>query len=182
MPKLPVDLEYIPGLSEDLNTELTALNSDFYGSDDDLDEPRVSVTNVSVDLDLSVEDKAEEAEAGSFFNEEPCCTAGPNKSACWKQFGHERVLKASRETLELDKNEVDLAILAELSVMRADGPAGHSPIGYQFCGKPICKSAFLFMHDVGSKRMKNLISHYSSAGLSLRTHKNTRKRPELMAM
>lgn len=77
------------------------------------------------------------------------------------------------ESLELEKKEVDMA---ELRVMRADGPAGRSPIGYQFCGKPICKS-FLFMHDIGNKIMKNLISHYFLSGLSSRTHKNTRKLP-----
>lgn len=79
--------------------------------------------------------------------------------------------------MDLEKRDVDLAILAELRVMRAEGPAGRSPINYQFCGKPICKSAFLFMHAVGARRMKNLISYYSNAGLSMRTHKNSRKRP-----
>ena len=57
---------------------------------------------------------------------------------------------------ELEKNEVDLAILAELRVMCADGSAGCLPIGYQFCGKQMCQSAFLFIHDVGGKKMKNL--------------------------
>ena len=42
----------------------------------------MSVTDVSVDLDLSVKDKAEEAEADSLHNGELCCTAGTNKSAC----------------------------------------------------------------------------------------------------
>ena len=42
---------------------------------------------------------------------------------------------------------------------------------------PICKSAFLFIHAIGSRRLKNLISHYDENGLSVRMHGNARKHP-----
>lgn len=104
-----MDLEDIPGLSEDLNAEVTALNSAFCSTVDDLDEPSMSVSDdldepsmcLSVDLDLSVEDKAEQADIDTFFGGEPCCTTGPDKSACWKYFGRENQWIWRREMLIL---------------------------------------------------------------------------------
>ena len=52
-----------------------------------------------------------------------------------------------------------------------------SSIKYQYGGMLICKSAFLFIHGIGSRRLKNLISHYDENGLCLRIHGNARKRP-----
>ena len=40
-----------------------------------------------------------------------------------------------------------------------------------------CNSAFLFIHAIGSRRLKNLVSHYDENGLSVRLHGNARKRP-----
>ena len=40
-------------------------------------------------------------------------------------------------------------------------------IKYHYGGMPICKSAFLFVHAIGSRRLKNLISHYNENGLSV---------------
>ena len=48
---------------------------------------------------------------------------------------------------------------------------------WPYGGLPICKSAFLFIHAIGSQRLKNLISHYDENGLSVRMHGNARKRP-----
>ena len=39
----------------------------------------------------------------------------------------------------------------------------------------ICKTAFLFSNAVGTRRLKNLITHYDTEGLSVIMHKNTRK-------
>ena len=41
----------------------------------------------------------------------------------------------------------------------------------------VCQYAFLFVQAIGSRRLKNRISHYDEKGLSLRVHKNTKKRP-----
>lgn len=101
------------------------------------------------DLELSVEDKTEEAHTDAFFNGEPRCTIGLKKSACWHQFGKEKVVVLG-ETMDMEKEEVDIAILAELRVMRGEGPSDHSVINYQFFRKPICKAMFLFMHNTGA--------------------------------
>ena len=35
----------------------------------------------------------------------------------------------------------------------------------------------MFVHAIGARQLKNLISHYNENGLSERTHGNARKRP-----
>ena len=64
------------------------MNEEFTGHDDELSDAfKSSDTSNTVDLDKSVEDQAEEAIIRDFFDKEPCCTLGPNKSACWTQAG-----------------------------------------------------------------------------------------------
>ena len=115
-----------------------------------------------------------------FFDKEPCCTLGPNKSACWTQAGREKFLQARLESQELDKKEGDVAVLASLRVMRSlpstSQEGSRSSIKYQFGGVPICKMAFLFLNALGARRLKNLITHYDSEGFecpSTRKHKET---------
>ena len=88
--------------------------------------------------------------------------------------------KFRHESQELDKKEGDLAVLASLRAMRSLPSSCEdlrSSIKYQFRGMQICKTAFLFSNAVGAPRLKNLINHYDTEGLSVRVHKNSRKRP-----
>ena len=41
----------------------------------------------------------------------------------------------------------------------------------------MCKCTFIFVHSVGSKQFKNLVTHFMQNGLSLRTHGNTKRLP-----
>ena len=41
----------------------------------------------------------------------------------------------------------------------------------------MCRNFFLFVHSLGSKRFKNLVSHFTNNGLSSRTHGNTKRLP-----
>ena len=49
-------------------------------------------------------------------------------------------------------------------------------IKYQFQGKQVCKSTFMFINAVGSRHLKNLIKYYEDNGLATRIHKNTKKK------
>lgn len=51
----------------------------------------------------TIEDQEEELIVCEFFSGEPCCTLGPNKSACWSQAGRETFLLARHESQGLDK-------------------------------------------------------------------------------
>lgn len=180
-----MDLEGIPGLSKELNSEVANVDEAFCGHqdsepdmEDDPDEhSERPIQSRSDDLDRSVEDRDEEALVHGFF-EEPCCMLGPNNNACWNHAGRQRLLKARQECQDLEKKELDLAVLATLRVSRSvTDLSERSSINYQFEGKPIFKTAFLFDYGIGAKHLKNLVSHYNQNGMSVRVHKNTRNRP-----
>ena len=49
-----------------------------------------------------------------------CCTLGPKNIPCWKQFSLNTIVLARQESLELDKKELDTALLAYLRAIRSD--------------------------------------------------------------
>lgn len=178
-----MELDAIPGLSDEVNSEFHSMIEEFSGhvdeqgdANDTSDEP-----STSVDLDRSVEDQKEEAIVREYFDGSPCCSLGPNKSACWTLFGRERLLAARQESMDLDKKDLDMAVLATLRATRTltstPSTSARASIKYQYGGIQICKAAFMFVHAIGARRLKNLISHYDENGLSERVHGNIRKRP-----
>jgi len=133
-----MDLETIPVISEELSNEFHSMNDEFTsycdeqgGAFESPDHPNVSTT---VDLDLSAEDQIDDF----FFDKEPCCTLGSNKSACWTWAGREKFLQMRLESQELDKMEGGVAVLASLRVMRSIASTScegsWSSIKYQFGG------------------------------------------------
>ena len=55
-----------------------------------------------------------------YFDGSPCCSLGPEKGPCWTHAGRERFLNASRqESLDLEKEELDLVVLANLRSSRS---------------------------------------------------------------
>ena len=50
-------------------------------------------------------------------------------------------------------------------------------IDYCFHGRHVCKSTFMFVHAIGTKKYKNLITHFAEHGLVPRRHGNTRRLP-----
>ena len=181
-----MDLEAIPGLSDEVNTEIHIMNEEFSSHQNELGDAddTADSASASVNLDRSVEDRAEEVVVHEYFNGSPCCALGSKKGPCWTRAGKERFLHARQESLDLEKKELDLVVLATLRASRSlpnDPSVSHevarAPIKYHYGGMPICKSAFLFIHAIGSRRLKNLISHYDENALSVRMHGNARKRP-----
>ena len=93
-----MDSEAIPGLSDDLNTEIHSINEEFFGHqnerkdvDDDGDGARASV-----ELHRSVEDREEEAIARECFDGSPYCALGPEKGFCWIHAGERNSCKLGR--------------------------------------------------------------------------------------
>ncbi len=106
-----MDLDPIPGLSEELNDEVSTANGEFSGEIDHQNTVAGPSTSL-VDLDESVDDEEEQVLLEDFFNGDPCCSLGPDKTACWKLYGRESFKVARQDFLELEKAELDLAVLA----------------------------------------------------------------------
>ena len=82
---------------------------------------------------------------------------------------------------ELTKSEHDLYIMGKLTVK----PSGSATVevkrkryAYNFSGQEVCKNCFLYVHNMGEKRLKNLIKHVSTEGITPRSHGNTGRKPK----
>lgn len=49
-------------------------------------------------------------------------------------------------------------------------------VRYFFSDLQICREMYFFLHDLGSKRYRNLLHHFDENGLSLRVHQSTKKK------
>ena len=81
---------------------------------------------------------------------------------------------------EMTKKQRDLIILGHLEANRhcfEDKEQSRFSITYWFHGYKVCKMTYLFLHCVGEKHYKNLVTHFSQNGLVPRTHGNTKRLP-----
>lgn len=125
-----------------------------------LDSSEESDSNNAVNI--SVQEVEQHAIEG--FMRETCkCHYGLNGRACSCQFSCELIANTRMNCLEMMKKEV---ILFHLEANRHcfDGKEGSRfSINYWFRGYKVCKvckSTYLFLHCVGPKQYKNLITHY----------------------
>lgn len=154
-----MDLEAIPGLSDEVNIEVHSMNEEFSGQQNEQVYADITADgdSASVDLDRSVEDREEEVIVCQYFEGSPCCALGRDKGPCWTLAGREKFLHARQESMDLEKKELDLAVLAALRAFRSlpNDPSvsreiSRASVKYSYEGMPICKSAFLFIHAIGS--------------------------------
>ena len=124
-------------------------------------------------------DEAEDASIDDFFRKTCSCKLGLKGAACSGLFTRDLVTSTRMNCLEMTKAELDLVILANLEANRrqAQDMSPRTHVNYWFCGNKVCKSTFLFIHAVGPKHYKNLVSHLSESGLSPRRHGNTKRLP-----
>ena len=167
-----MDLEAIPGLSDEVNTEVHSMNEEFSGEQNEQVYADITADGdgASVDLDRSVEDREEEVIVRQYFEGSPCCALGRDKGPCWTLAGREKFLHARQESMDRSSS-------TGRSLHNDPSMSPRASVKYHYGSMPICKYAFLFIHAIGTRRLKNLISHYNENGLSVRMHGNARKRP-----
>ena len=105
------------------------------------------------------------AGCGCHFNKgQPCST----------NFGTEQVETCRLEANELSRGELDLVILGKLAATcRLDDTQRQYSV-FLHGGHRICQKMFMYLHDIGYKRLRNLMKHLKKNGLTGRTHGNTR--------
>ena len=89
-------LEAISGLSDDVITEIHAMNEEFFGHQNEHEDADDNNDGgcASMDLDRSLEDREEDAIVREYFDGSPCCALGPKKGPCWICAGLEKFLQA----------------------------------------------------------------------------------------
>ena len=91
--------------------------------------------------------------------------------------------------MELEKIEQDMLVLEKLQVMACSKDAihnawkttnvkrTHSTYHYAYDDRTVCKSAFCFLHHIGTKALRNLQQHLKENGAVPREHGNCRRLP-----
>ena len=89
---------------------------------------------------------------------------------------------------ELTRGELDMAVLGQLMAstdtsLSVSTVARHpeaerqrSYTNFLHQGKSVCTRMFLFLHTIGTKRLKNLLKSYKENGLCPRVHGNTKRK------
>ena len=108
---------------------------------------------------------------------------------CISQFNAEEVFLFRLSLFEMKKSEKDMLILGKLQVLSkgADSLPQHAratkgkrtriTCEYQYDHRHVCKEAFMFLHDVGPKQLKNLQKHLKENGPVPRQHGLTGRVP-----
>ena len=84
---------------------------------------------------------------------------------------------------ELTKAEHDLYLMGKLQLTVKPSGSVTADVkrkryAYYFNGHEVCKKCFLYVHNVGEKRLKNLIKYVSTEGITPRRHRNIGKKPK----
>ena len=104
---------------------------------------------LTVRIELSFEDKEEDAVIDIFITETCGCTLGPKKSPCSSQLSRDTITLTCNNCPQLTRNDADLVIMAQLT--------------------------FSFVHAVGKEYLENLCKAVDSNGVVQRIHGNAKQ-------
>ena len=142
----------------------------------------ITITSLPTDI--------EEGETTSSFMASECGCSKVNGKPCSKQFSLEYVASVRATCAELSHSELDMAVMGQLMAGMNTSPtvsvvAWHkederdkvyTALSHQ--GKPVCLRMFQFLHGIGKKRLRNLMTNLKENGLTPRVHGNAKRRPK----
>ena len=143
-----------------------------------------------IELDLSSSDIREKGVVEQFFSEGCGCHMGPKQSPCTLYMSKDLAVHARNDCLQLESDELDLVILAQLQALRTHPQQSvldrrssnnssticqHST--FYFHKLRVCLQSFLFVHAVSHVRFEALQKHYDLYGLLPRVHGNSKRLP-----
>ena len=79
---------------------------------------------------------------------------------------------------ELTKDEHDMYLMGKLTVKAGSVTADVKRMRYSMDKRSVKNAFCMHVHNIGEKRLKNLIKHVSTQGIAPRRHKNTGKKPK----
>lgn len=116
-----------------------------------------------------------------------CCCKFNKNQPCSLLFLLDEIKDLRESHQALEKEELDLVILAQIQSGIRDGPMTERPrqkeqterkrvrVEYRYKGAQICRDTFMFIHGIFKDRLTNLIQHYQQNGVTSRTHGNTKR-------
>lgn len=109
------------------------------------------------------EDEADDGKINDFVGKTCGCRFEMNGAPCSCLFPRELIARTRMNFQDMTKAELDLAVLE--ANRRPGHDTSRTHINYLFCEHRVCKKIFLFVHAVGCKHYKNLVTHFSKSGL-----------------
>ena len=109
--------------------------------------------------------------SGTMFD---CGCKLANGKPCIEALDKEAVQAMKCDTNGLSHDELDMVILGQIA---ASHRAAVNKTTFHFNGQRICRSMFLYLHNISRARLTALVTHYSTKGLTPRTHGNTKRLP-----
>ena len=163
---------YISSASEDEESNETLLEKKLQhliSNDNQNNTFSMNVVNENLDnFDLNITEKMDNS-----------CSC---RMECMSKFSFHEIHDHICSMRELSKEERDMYIMGKIK-SRSTGSvssrhdAKRQRYEYSFDDREVCKDAFLFLHDIGEKYLKNLVKHMKTNGIRPRTHGNSGKKP-----
>ena len=126
----------------------------------------------------------EEEEKLREFVQKGCGCTTVNGGPCSSQFSLEHYRTMRANCAELSWGELNMALAGQLMALTRDLESHSHPTGrgrngtrYNHHDLKVCRNTFLFLHGVGSYRLKATKSHYLANGLVSRRDGNTGRVP-----
>ena len=116
------------------------------------------------------------------------CDFGPKKTPCSMRFSVEHYQSLRATFSEMSHDELDLFVMGQVMAHCYQSTTLH---GHHSCspeerkvtyghfyhhGQRVCQRTFLFLHNIGIKRFKNIKKSYLKDGPAVRVHGNTGRR------
>ncbi len=148
------------------------------------------ISNVSeVPIELRPCDISENQLVEEFMSNGCSCTKWSGKP-CSRQFTVTYIKGKRLEFRELENRDLDMFIKGQLSATstvetsttsanrKVPRERKNNYTAHYHQGKVICQKMFLFIHSIGSKRLKNISKSLRNDGVGPRTHGNTKRLPK----
>lgn len=119
---------------------------------------------------------------------QPCECKRNKGQPCYTLFKEDEVELTKLQYLGLSREELDLTLLAKIESgihlstetcchKQKKSERTRQRVIFTHHGAEICRHFFLYLHNIGEKKLKNVCKHYKLNGVETRVHKLTKKLP-----
>lgn len=135
-------------------------------------------------MTLSALDQTEQHCVKEFSLRGCSCDFSSSKSSCCRLFSADHYESLRTSFAEMSHDELDLFIMGQVmahtfvssTVLSHSRKSTYGHFFHQ--GQRVCQTTFLFLHNIGIKRFKNIKAHLLENGPVVRVHGNKCRRPK----
>lgn len=138
-----------------------------------------------IEIEVRPLDVEEEELIKTFIDRGCSCDLGPHKTPCCKSFSVDHYLSLRCAFAEMTHDELDMIVMGQVMAtchLSSTAESSEAPeitrniMRYYHQGVAVCRRTFLFIHNIGLKRFKNVKASYHRHGPAARVHGNKGRR------